>query len=156
RATPSVACKRLAHRAFATSRVTSERLASDFRRLHPVRAFGGKGMKQSLLTVALLIAGGAASADPILSARPCPSPPCRLPGWVWEYTFTNPTGDADWATTGVWADSHMGAAPFGNSTFGVLPLSYFDFVTLWPVLDTTLADDLWVRTTIDLTGFSLG
>ena len=74
------------------------------------------------------------------------------PGHTWEYTFTDPTGDPTWNTTtgvgGIWA---LGAAPFGNAT-GLDP--DFDFVTLWEV-DEGGGDDLWVRTTLDLTGADL-
>lgn len=114
-------------------------------------------MKRALLAGALLMVGGLASADPILNARPCAAAPCTAPGWLWEYTFRDPTGDPDWATTPAWTNSHMGNAPFGNNTggFATDPVGYFDRYTSWPVLNVTVGDDLWVRTTIDLTGFSL-
>jgi hypothetical protein len=71
------------------------------------------------------------------------------PGSTWEYTFTDPTGDATWnTTTGGWT---TGAAPFSNAGSGD-----FAFNTPWPADGTgTLNDDLWVRTTIDLTGYDL-
>jgi hypothetical protein len=70
------------------------------------------------------------------------------PGATWEYTFANPTGDADWNTTsGGWS---TGAAPFGNTVGGD-----FGNNTFWPVDGVQGDDDLWVRTTIDLTGFDL-
>jgi hypothetical protein len=104
----------------------------------------------------MLMAAGLASADPILYARPCPSTPCTLPGWLWEYTFTDPTADGSWMTTGALADNHMGNAPFGNNTGGFGPdPGYFDYQTFWPAGGDVAQDDLWVRTQIDLTGFSL-
>jgi hypothetical protein len=120
-------------------------------------------MKRVLMAGAVLLAGSLASADPILFARPCSPPtPCTDPGWEWEYTFTDPTSVPDWATTGIWPESAFGNAPFGNNTGGFIafpptdPEGYFDFFTSWPADGTgTLDDDLWVRTTIDLTGFSL-
>src|SRR5262245_63935101 len=116
-------------------------------------------MKRALLAVALLAMGGLASADTILNARPCAAAPCTDPGWLWEYTFTDPTAASDWATTGVWANSALGNAPFGNNTGGYGgddPIGYFDYKTFWPVGSGDPAqDDLWVRTTIDLTGFTL-
>ena len=71
----------------------------------------------------------------------------------WEYTFTDPTGDASWNTTtgvgGTWA---LGPAPFGNTT-GTLN-GDFDFATRWNA-DGRDGDDLWVRRAVDLTGFDL-
>jgi hypothetical protein len=38
------------------------------------------------------------------------------PGSMWEYTFTDPTSDANWnTTTGGWT---TGPAPFGNEVSG--------------------------------------
>ncbi|NQW19435.1 MAG: hypothetical protein HQ477_01740, partial [Chloroflexi bacterium] len=69
-------------------------------------------------------------------------------GSVWEYTFTDPTGDANWNTsTGGWT---TGPAPFGNDG----PGTEFDPGTYWPA-DAADGDDLWVRTTIDLSGIDL-
>jgi hypothetical protein len=80
------------------------------------------------------------------------------PASDWEYTFTNPTGDATWNTStgtgGIWAG---GPAPFGNNTggFGAAdPTGFFDFATLWPA-DGSDGDDLWVRRELDLSGFDL-
>jgi hypothetical protein len=67
----------------------------------------------------------------------------------WEYTFVDPTADVTWNTTaGGWA---TGAAPFGTETTGD-----FAYATLWPADATaTLNDDLWVRRTVDFTGYDL-
>ena len=82
------------------------------------------------------------------------------PGHTWEYTFTDPTGDSSWNTTtglgGIWV---AGPAPFSTgNTFATQGNSDFWTGTLWPgdALDTLpFDDDLWVRTTIDLTGIDL-
>ncbi len=79
------------------------------------------------------------------------------PHSTWEYTFTNPTGDATWNTTtgvaGIWS---AGSAPFGNHTgpFGADVAGDFSFATLWAA-DGSDGDDLWVRKSVDLTGFDL-
>jgi hypothetical protein len=70
------------------------------------------------------------------------------PGTLWEYTFTNPTSDPAWnSTSGDWT---TGLAPFGNEFTGD-----FAFATLWTSDFIEGNDDLWVRTTVDLTGFDL-
>jgi hypothetical protein len=121
-------------------------------------------MKRGLLAVGLLIlTSGVTSADTILNARPCSPPaPCTDQGWLWEYTFEDPTGDTDWATTAIWNESQTGHAPFGNNTGGFGgddPNGYFDYETFWPVDATPNpnpdGDDLWVRTTINLSGYFL-
>ncbi len=97
-----------------------------------------------LLAVFLALAASPAAAGPILPA-----------GALWEYTFTNPTGDPTWnTTTGVGGDWTTGLAPFGNhigpgwdDTGG-----FFSYNTYWPT-DGADGDDLWARTTIDLTGY---
>lgn len=72
------------------------------------------------------------------------------PGATWEYTFTDPTGDSTWNTTtgvgGIWSS---GPAPFGNSSGGD-----FGYNTYWPA-SGSYGDDLWVRTSVDFTGFEL-
>jgi hypothetical protein len=77
------------------------------------------------------------------------------PGHTWEYTFTDPTGDSTWNTTtgGGW---NTGPAPFGNNRggYGSDP-GFFDYATWWPGGSSTLFDDLWVRTEVDLTAFDL-
>lgn len=66
------------------------------------------------------------------------------PGSTWEYTFSDPTSDPDWnRTTGGWA---TGPAPFGSSP-GLDP--NFEAGTAWPADDSD-GDDLWIRTTVDL------
>src|SRR5262249_23499520 len=75
------------------------------------------------------------------------------PGHTWEYTFTDPTStEPNWKTTtglgGIWV---AGPAPFGNAT-GVD--SNFDYVTYWPS-DGSDGDDVWLRTSLNLTGFDL-
>jgi hypothetical protein len=92
-----------------------------------------------------LFAANVAQAGPIVLAA----------GSTWEYTFTDPTGSALWnTTTGGWA---TGLAPFGNNTggYGSDP-GYFDYKTYWAADATaTMGDDLWVRTSVDLTGYDL-
>ena len=74
------------------------------------------------------------------------------PGAVWNYTLTDPTADPTWNTTigagGLWS---TGPAPFGNCSAAdcaVYPRE-FDARTLWPA-DGSFADDLWIRTAIDV------
>ena len=78
------------------------------------------------------------------------------PGHVWEYTFTDPTGDPAWnTTTGVGGNWLLGHAPFGNmGAFELDPLGHFSHATLWPS-DGPDGDDLWLRTSIDLTDIDL-
>jgi len=72
-------------------------------------------------------------------------------GATWEYTFTDPTGDAGWNTTsGGWS---TGAAPFGSCN-GCGQDPDFDYNTLWPA-DGSDGDDLWVRIAVDFTGFDV-
>lgn len=79
------------------------------------------------------------------------------PHSMWEYTFTNPTGDASWNSTtglgGIWA---AGSAPFGNYTgpFDQDGAGDFSFATLWAE-DGDDGDDLWIRTAVDLSGYDL-
>lgn len=74
------------------------------------------------------------------------------PGHTWEYAFSDPTADSTWSTTtGGWT---LGAAPFGNSTGGFGGVTEFIYNTLWAA-DGSDGDDLWVRTTIDLTSVDL-
>lgn len=69
------------------------------------------------------------------------------PGSSWEYTFTNPTANANWnTTTGGWA---VGNAPFGNSGGGD-----FNWQTYWAA-DGSDGNDLWVRKAVDFSGFDL-
>lgn len=74
------------------------------------------------------------------------------PKSTWEYTFTDPTSDLTWNTTtgtgGIWSS---GPAPFGNTA-----TPDFGPGTTWPVTGGSLTDDLWVRTTLDLTGIVPG
>jgi len=77
-------------------------------------------------------------------------------GSTWEYTFTDPTTlNPAWnATTGGgWTE---GLAPFGNNTGGFSsdPSRLFDYKTWWAA-DGSDGDDLWVRKSMDLTGFDL-
>ena len=100
-------------------------------------------MKAKLSTIAVLftltLLPLAANASTILST-----------GSTWEYTFADPTGDALWATTGG-AGWLSGPAPFGNHCCNA---DGFDFATLWPA-DGDDGDDLWVRKSVDFTGFNL-
>ncbi|MBL9138237.1 MAG: hypothetical protein JNK85_20380 [Verrucomicrobiales bacterium] len=71
------------------------------------------------------------------------------PGATWEFTTTDPTGDATWnTTTGSWA---TGPAPFGNVFSGDFG---YEFGTLWEA-DGDRDDDLWVRTSLDLSSVDL-
>lgn len=73
------------------------------------------------------------------------------PGSEWEYTFADPTGDANWnTTTGGW---QTGNAPFSNigpddNDYGTN--GNFDYNTFWPADGTRGDNDLWVRTAVDL------
>lgn len=95
----------------------------------------------SFIALGLLTIGTAASAASILP-----------PGSNWEYTFTDPTGNANWNTTtgGGWS---TGPAPFGNNIGGGYDPN-FNYQTLWPA-DSADGDDLWVRTTFSTAGFDL-
>lgn len=76
------------------------------------------------------------------------------PGSSWEYTFTDPTVDPNWdITTGGWS---TGLAPFGNHVgpYGLDMAGDFSYNTLWPS-DGADGDDLWVRTSLNLTGYDL-
>ncbi len=90
---------------------------------------------KSFATLALATASLHAVADTVLA-----------PGATWEYTFTDPTAGAWTTTTGGWS---MGAAPFGNTSGGD-----FGYATYWPASGST-ADDLWIRRTVDFTGFDI-
>ncbi len=96
----------------------------------------------ALLAATLLLTGATAHAAVLLP-----------PGATWEYTFVDPTGDPNWnTTTGGW---QTGPAPFGNCVSGC---GDFFPATQWPAgagEPAPFTDDLWVRTTIDLTGYQL-
>jgi hypothetical protein len=99
--------------------------------------------KISLALVLLLTAAVPVMADTILH-----------PGSNWEYTSIDPTSTANWkttinTTTGGW---ETGLAPFGNNSVGYAsdPLGYFNKETDWAV-----NSKLWVRTSVDLTGYDL-
>lgn len=93
----------------------------------------------------------------IVTVSPATAVTLLPPGHTWEYTFTDPTADSTWNTTtgvgGIWS---AGPAPFGNNTggSGSDPLGQFDFATFWAA-DSSDGDDLWVRTSIDLTSIDL-
>ena len=74
------------------------------------------------------------------------------PHSTWEYTFTDPTIiDPSWKIAsglGGPAGFLSGQAPFGN----VPGSGDFDYNTFWGP-DGSDGDDLWVRTTFDLTGW---
>ena len=82
------------------------------------------------------------------------------PHSTWEYTFTDPTViDAGWKTgngLGGPANFLSGLAPFGNvvGPSGPDVAGHFSRNTQWAA-DGRDGDDLWVRKTIDLTGFDL-
>jgi hypothetical protein len=94
-----------------------------------------------LLGVAAALFAGSARADVILA-----------PHSSWEYTFTDPTSDPTWTTTGS-LGGVFGSAPFGNNT-GLN--ADFDYATYWAADGTAPdGDDLWVKRTFDTTGFDL-
>lgn len=98
-------------------------------------------LRKSMLLLGILfsLATPVSHADVILN-----------PGALWDYTFTDPTGDPSWKTTtgvgGIWS---AGYAPFSNVSSGD-----FAYNTYWPA-SPTWGDDLWARTAIDLTGYDL-
>ena len=106
-------------------------------------------VKRALVLGALLLLPLHAQAAVILA-----------PHSTWEYTFTDPTViDAGWKTgsgLGGPAGFLSGQAPFGNVVGAVAPdvAGHFSRNTQWDA-DGTDGDDLWVRKTIDLTGYDL-
>jgi len=102
------------------------------------------GMNGVYSLVARNAVGEAMSSEAQVTAIIGDQIPVLPAGSPWEYTFVNPTLDTGWATsTGGWT---VGSAPFGNDSTGP-----FAYRTLWPA-DSTSEDDLWIRTTVDLTG----
>jgi hypothetical protein len=105
-------------------------------------------MRTLLVAAALIV-----SIAPARSARA--DPIIVLPaGAVWNFTFTDPTGDQAWNTmTGPAATWSVGQAPFGNCEPALcsgFPRD-FDFRTFWPPDDSgNLDDDLWLRTSTDV------
>ena len=79
------------------------------------------------------------------------------PKSTWEYTFTDPSADnPDWRTaTDVGGEWASGDAPFGNTT-GTTN-GDFDYQTFWPAAGSGTAGtpELWVRRTVDFTGFDI-
>lgn len=84
------------------------------------------------------------------------------PGALWEYTAADPTLDPAWNnSTGGW---NTGSAPFGNVPVGELAYGTLDFgyATYWAPgdfstnLDGSFVDDLWVRTSINVSSLDLG
>ena len=98
------------------------------------------------VTLPRLVGLAAVATAPVVNAEIFLSP-----GSTWEYTFTDPTADPTWnTTTGGWS---TGPAPFGN-VFG----GDFGYATgtFWGAdASGLLADDLWVRTTVDLSAADL-
>ena len=78
------------------------------------------------------------------------------PGSLWEYIFTDPTSNPAWnTTTGGWSS---GLAPFGNYTgsYGADTTGAFSYQTFWDADNSgSFDDDLWVRTSVDFSGYSL-
>lgn len=101
--------------------------------------------RSNSLTLALGMALAAPLAAPLAASA---APVIALaPGSVWEYTFQDPTSAPNWNnTTGGW---QTGNAPFSNVVGGD-----FGYGTIWPA-DSTLGDDLWVRTQVDFSGLNL-
>jgi hypothetical protein len=112
----------------------------------PLELFRGTFMKLRVLMflVCFSLMCAAAHAEVILEPKAA----------GWEYTFTDPTSDAAWNTmTGLggpfgWV---TGQAPFGNQTTGDPD---FIYNTLWAGDTVAGVDDLWVRRTVDLTGWN--
>jgi len=100
----------------------------------------GKTVKFLACAALLALVASPAAAVPVLPA-----------GSVWEFTFTDP-GPGWNTTTGGW---ETGLAPFGNSLGNSYdPAGHFNYRTFWPA-DGTDGTDLWVRTSVNLTGFNL-
>ena len=100
----------------------------------------GKTVKFLACAALLALVASPAAAVPVLPA-----------GSTWEFTFTNP-GPGWNTTTGGW---ETGLAPFGNSLGNSYdPAGHFNYRTFWPA-DGTDGTDLWVRTSVNLTGFNL-
>jgi hypothetical protein len=98
-----------------------------------------------LLLAVGVLAPAVAHADTILAPR----------SGGWEYTFTNPTSGTGWNTTvGGWTE---GSAPFGNNTggYGSDPSGLFDWQTAWKAGSIASPSLLWVRRSVDLTGYDL-
>ena len=111
------------------------------------------------LLAALVVAPRLAEASTILATK----------SDDWQYTFCDPTSDLQWAIStsgfhpnvrcsetepGVWS---TGPAPFGNTNDGGGTFD-FDWRTKWDIEVADVAnpsDDLWVRRTIDVTGYDL-
>ena len=106
---------------------------------------------RSFLAIAALVvlAGLVATQNNTVSADS--SVTILPPGHTWEHTFVDPTGDSAWNTSsGGWG---LAPAPFGNYTGGTGD-SDFNWATWWTA-DANDGNDLWVRTTIDLTDIDL-
>lgn len=105
---------------------------------HFVRLIGAMGPRTALgILFAASLSGDASWAEETI----------LQPGSEWEHTFVDPTSDSNWKTvTGSWPRA---PAPFGSTT-GLDP--DFSAVTPWPP-DASDGDDLWLRTTLDLTGY---
>ena len=102
-------------------------------------------MKLLLFRATLLSAGALFLATTASVSRAAIIVP---PGAIWEYTFSDPTGNPIWnTTTGAWT---TGAAPFSSR-----PDGDFGANTPWPVDGSDLDDDLWLRVAVDLTGYDL-
>jgi hypothetical protein len=99
-------------------------------------------MKSKLATIAVLFTF-------VVLPLPAAASTILPTGSIWEYTFSDPTGDATWnTTTGGW---RTGPAPFGNNCCA---LDGFDWATFWAA-DGSDGDDLWVRKSVDFTGYDL-
>ena len=80
------------------------------------------------------------------------------PGSLWEYTFTDPTSNPAWNTTTGTGGWSSGLAPFGNTTgpYDGDTTGAFSYKTYWAADNTgSWDDDLWVRTSVDFSGYSL-
>ncbi len=100
-------------------------------------------MKQKILCIVVFVVMLISNTDALTILSP---------GATWEYTFVDPTSDPAWnKTTGIGGIWLSGPAPFGNVYSGDFG---YQFGTYWPE-NWSWGDDLWVRTSVDLSVFDL-
>jgi hypothetical protein len=100
------------------------------------------------------VARGMAVASVALAAvlaSPVHAATVMAPGSSWFYTFTNPTANANWTTQFNTLGWQTGNAPFSNVTSG--DFRHDTGGTLWPSVNTTRDDDLWIGRVVDFSGF---
>ncbi len=116
-------------------------------------------MKRSIVVAGFLVAALAAASPAVAGL-------ILAPGSSWEYTLDSTlgaSGNPDWntetnASNGVETDWGVANSPFGNCPAapgcGSYTRDFDDPDTKWAA-DGRDGDDLWVRTTVDFTGFVL-